>query len=261
MDAREIADVLSSFGFAKPNKGLPGDARAALDAAVTREASRMSPEDVASVLVGYHRAGAAPEASGLLQKIAKFSDPSDAVDALAVFTSRRVKPAATTREALAKAVVNAAPAMRAGDVVKTLDAFADAGCAPMPPVAGDALGRAVLRLESKWTPRGPRHPSRPVPSARRLSATRSELFAERASRPRTASRMRARAAAREAPRFTPKNIAGTLEGYADAGESPPWSVVSACVDGCVREAANMDADEIADVVGAFALLFFIFGGV
>ena len=148
MDAREIADVLSSFGFAKPNKGLPGDARAALDAAVTREASRMSPEDVASVLVGYHRAGAAPEASGLLQKIAKFSDPSDAVDALAVFTSKRVKPAATTREALAKAVVNAAPAMRAGDVVKTLDAFADAGCAPMPPVAGDALGRAVLRLES-----------------------------------------------------------------------------------------------------------------
>ena len=41
----------------------------------------------------------------------------------------------------------------------------------MPPVAGDALGRAVLRLES---PRHPlRHPSRPVPSARRLSATRT----------------------------------------------------------------------------------------
>ena len=258
MDAREIADVLSSFGFAKPNKGLPGDARAALDAAVTREASRMSPEDVASVLVGYHRAGAAPEASGLLQKIAKFSDPSDAVDALAVFTSRRVKPAATTREALAKAVVNAAPAMRAGDVVKTLDAFADAGCAPMPPFAGDALGRAVLRLESKE--------SKGATSSSTSSATSSSgafgpeaigdaLRAFRRAGVAPSNGVRdalARAAAREAPRFTPKNIAGTLDGYADAGEAPPWSVVSACVDGVVREAANMDADEIADVVGSFA---------
>ena len=252
MDAREIADVLSSFGFAKPNKGLPGDARAALDAAVTREASRMSPEDVASVLVGYHRAGAAPEASGLLQKIAKFSDPSDAVDALAVFTSKRVKPAATTREALAKAVVNAAPAMRAGDVVKTLDAFADAGCAPMPPSAGDALGRAVLRLESKVDAKGA---ASSAAGAFGPEAIGDAIRAFRRAGVAPSNGVKdalARAAAREAPRFTPKNIAGTLEGYADAGESPPWSVVSACVDGCVREAANMDADEIADVVGAFA---------
>ena len=251
MDAREIADVLSSFGFAKPNKGLPGDARAALDAAVTREASRMSPEDVASVLVGYHRAGAAPEASGLLQKIAKFSDPSDAVDALAVFASRRVKPAATTREALAKAVVNAAPAMRAGDVVKTLDAFADAGCAPMPPVAGDALGRAVLRLESATSSATSSIPA----GAFGPEAIGDALRAFRRAGVAPSNGVKdalARAAAREAPRFTPKNIAGTLEGYADAGESPPWSVVSACVDGVGREAANMDADEIADVVGAFA---------
>ena len=56
----------------------------------------------------------------------------------------------------------------------------------------------------------------------------------------------------EAPRMTPKNIAGVMEGYAAAGESPPWSVVSAAVDAVAREAVNMDADEIADVVGAFA---------
>ena len=41
----------------------------------------------------------------------------------------------------------------------------------------------------RWTPRGPRHP-RLAPLARRLSATRSAPFAERASRRRTASRMR-----------------------------------------------------------------------
>ena len=243
MDAREIADVLSSFGFAAPRKGLPDDARAALDAAVTREASRMSPAETASVLVGYHRAKAAPESSGLLKKIAKFADASDAVDALAVFASTRVKPAATTREALAKAVAQSAPQMRAEDVVRTLEAFADAGCVPMPSLAGDALGRAVVReTDSSKGSFGPEAIGDVLRAFRRAGVAPANAVKDAL----------ARAAVFEAPRMTPKNIAGVMEGYAAAGESPPWSVVSAAVDAVAREAVNMDADEIADVVGAFA---------
>ena len=146
------------------------------------------PEDVASVLVGYHRAGAAPEASGLLQKIAKFSDPSDAVDALAVFTSKRVKPAATTREALAKAVVNAAPRCEPGASSRRSTPSPTLGARPcLRPPATPSAARCS-DSNPRWTPRGPpRHP-RLAPSARRPSATRSAPFAERASRRRTASR-------------------------------------------------------------------------
>ena len=67
----EIADVLSSFGFAKPNKDSPATRRAALDAAVTREGPRRMSPRMSRPFSSATTARAPPrrEAYGLLQKI------------------------------------------------------------------------------------------------------------------------------------------------------------------------------------------------